>query len=244
MSERDKGRKGPHSARNKPPVKVGEAGDVEVLIPSSDERKTVILDEDFEGLEFEDKVWLYWKRNKSFIIFTVVAMFIAVFAVQAWKVLQSQREAEIAEAYASASSVQDFEDFAKKYSSERISGVALIDAADMSYSAKEYAKARELYKNASSLLSGDVLFGRALLGEAMSALNSAGIKEGRSLLKNVYENPSVQGAYRANAGYNMALAEISSGDLETGKKLLVSISENADAGNWAQLASAKLAELE
>lgn len=243
MSDRDKGRKGPHAARNKL-AKFLAAEDVEVLVPSSDERKTVILDEDFEGLEFEDKVWLYWKRNKSFIIASIVAMFVAIFAVQSWKVLKERRAAEISDAYAAASNIQELEDFAKKYPSEKLAGVSLIDAADLSYSNKDYAKSRLLYKNAASSLSGDILFGRALLGEAMSAFNASGAAEGKSLLKAVYENPSVQAAYRANAAYNLALAEISEGNFDAAKKILTSVSENPESSNWAQLASMKLLELE
>ena len=50
-------RKGPHASKNKPPV-----ADVEILadgsVSSAKERKTVVLDEDLEVVEFEDRVWL------------------------------------------------------------------------------------------------------------------------------------------------------------------------------------------
>ena len=56
-------RKGPqNAAKNKPHIPT----DAELAsVPASDERKTVILDEDLEGVDLEDRVWLYWKRNRN-----------------------------------------------------------------------------------------------------------------------------------------------------------------------------------
>ena len=70
-------RKGPHASKNK-------VVDVEA-VPVSDERKTVILDENLEGVEFDDKVWLYWTRNKKSIIFSVVLAFAIIVGVQSYK---------------------------------------------------------------------------------------------------------------------------------------------------------------
>ena len=66
-------RKGPqNAAKNKPHIPTDEEL---ASVPASDERKTVILDEDLEGVDLEDRAWLYWKRNRNFIIFTIVAAF-------------------------------------------------------------------------------------------------------------------------------------------------------------------------
>ena len=80
-------RKGPlNAAKNRPslPSEAELAG-----VPAADERKTVILDEDLDGVEFEDRVWLYWKRNRNFIVFTITAACAIVIGVQAWKMYRA-----------------------------------------------------------------------------------------------------------------------------------------------------------
>jgi len=70
-------KKGPHAAKNK-------VVDLTELASASDERKTVVLDEDLEGVEFEDRVWLYWTRNKNFIIASIAMAVAIIVGVQSY----------------------------------------------------------------------------------------------------------------------------------------------------------------
>ena len=226
----NKWKKGPHAVRNK-----GNLSEFE-NVPAGDERKTVILDEDFEGLEFDDKVWLYWKRNKMSIILTVVAAFAVVFGVQSWKALKAQRASEMSRLYGAAETSEQLVEFADKYNGTPLAGAALLGAADDAYLKENISEAGKLYSKAALELKGNVLYGRALLGEAMCA------KDKVSALKSVYENPSVQNSYRACAGYNLAFLYLDKNEKEAAKKLLQEISSNPENGMWDSVASKLLSE--
>ena len=103
-------RKGPqNAAKNKPHIPIDEEL---ASVPASDERKTVILDEDLEGVDLEDRVWLYWKRNRNFIIFTIVAAFAIVIGVQGWKMYKASSADTLAAAYAAANTPEKLAEFA------------------------------------------------------------------------------------------------------------------------------------
>ncbi len=236
----------PHQARNKPFPKAGDlsSGDPKVVsdpimgesISVSDERKTVILDEDLEGLEFEDKAWLYWKRNKTFIITMIVLVFAIIVGVKGWKIYKSDSFNSLASAYEKASTSEQLEAFAKANSGTALAGVALLQNADALYEAKDYAKAAETYKAACADLDGQVLLGRALLGQAMSVAQSGKSADGKKLLDDIAANKDLSGAYRAEAAFNSAMISLSGGDAKTAKEMLEKIIANPQSAYWAQAA--------
>lgn len=144
-------RKGPHAAKNKIDV------DMSSISPSADERKTVVLDEDLEGVEFEDKVWLYWTRNKNFIVFSVILVLAVIIGVQGFKMYKASRAASLASAYEAVSSDSQLLEFAKSNAGTPLAGAVQIQVADAAYSSGDYAKAASLYDSCARELSGTVL---------------------------------------------------------------------------------------
>ena len=140
-------RKGPqNAAKNKPHIST----DAELAsVPASDERKTVILDEDLEGVDLEDRVWLYWKRNRNFIIFTIVAAFAIVIGVQGWKMYKASSSDTLAAAYAAANTPEKLAEFAKAHSGTTLAGVAQLQNADTAFNAGKFADAQKLYSEKS-----------------------------------------------------------------------------------------------
>lgn len=224
-------RKGPHAAKNK-------VIDVEA-VPVADERKTVILDEQLDGVEFDDKVWLYWTRNKKSIITSIVLAFAIVIGVQSWKLYKASAETARAQAFSQATTLQQRADFAKEYAGTSLAGVALLQNADTFYSEGKYADAKKAYADAKSGLKTTILYGRAIVGEAMSAyaLDKA---KGLELLKNAYNDVSVSGVYKAQAGYLLATALKDSGKDAEAKKIFEAVASNAGAGYFSQMASSAL----
>ncbi len=190
MSEKNF-KKGPHVAKNK------VEKDVEIIdgVSTADERKTVILDEDLEGVEFDDKVWLYWSRNKGFIISMIVMAFAIVIGVQSWKMYQAHKVEALSTAFANASDTVALEKFAKENAGEMLAGVALLEVADAKYAKGQFADAAKDYKQVASELGANVLKGRALLGQAMSEYNLDN-KKGLEALKAVQDNAGIDQVYR------------------------------------------------
>lgn len=229
-------RKGPHAAKNKIDV------DMSSISPSADERKTVVLDEDLEGVEFEDKVWLYWTRNKNFIVFSVILVLAVIIGVQGFKMYKASRAASLASAYEAVSSDSQLLEFAKSNAGTPLAGAVQIQVADAAYSSGDYAKAASLYDSSARELSGTVLFGRAKLGAAASVAMADPAK-GKAQLKAVYDDAEISPAYRAQAGYLLGLLEKSSGNIEAAKSIFKAMSENESFGMYSRVAEESLNEI-
>lgn len=227
-------RKGPHAAKNK----VADAN----AVPSSDERKTVILDEQLEGVEFDDKVWLYWTRNKKSIVSSVVLAFAIIIGVNSWKLYKASAEQSRADAFEKASTPAQLADFAKQYSGSKLAGVALLQNADAAYKDGKFAEAKSLYADAKKDLKGTILLGKALLGEAVSACETDKAA-GEILLKAAFEDSKIDAVYRAQAGYLYGTVLEQKGDKQSAKKVFETVSLDAQGGYFARLAGAALARL-
>ena len=236
-------RKGPHSAKNKP-ISAEKNEVIDGAIPSADERKTVILDEDLEGVEFEDRVWLYWIRNKNFILGTVAAAFIIVLGVQGWKLYTANKNAKLASAYEAALTPAQLEEFAKNNSGTKLAGVALIQNADAAYAEGKYPEAKKLYSQAQQNLSKTVLLGRAQLGEAVCIYISGDKAKGEAALKAVFDDETLAQSYKAQAGYLLGLAQKQAGKTAEAKETLKKVSETKGDGVFAQIAQEALLQME
>ncbi len=224
-------RRGPHAAKNKQ-NKGAEVADASVS--AADERKTVILDEDLEGVEFDDRVWLYWKRNKGFIISTVVSAFAIIIGVQGWKVYSAKRADSLAEAFAAAG-VEGLEKFSEQNPGTTLAGVALLEVADEAYKAGKYGDAVKAYNRAASELGSGILKGRAMLGAAVCEY-SMDVPKGVLALKSVYGNVELARGYRAHAGYLYALGLSNSGKTDEAKSVMKELAGDPGNGVFASMA--------
>ncbi len=234
-------KRGPHAAKNRP-LK-DQIAEIENGASSVDERKTVILDEDLEGVEFEDRVWLYWKRNKNFIISTVVLAVAIVIGVQGFKIYKAQSASRLASEFEAAASPEQLAQFAAKNPGTKLAGVALLENADSAFSAGKFADAEKLYSESSDSLKGNILFGRAKLGEAVAAY-SADKASGVKKLSETYANQEIDRAYRAQAGYLLALALQQDKKIDEAKKIFKEIASDMKNGVFANIAQNALSRIE
>lgn len=231
-------KRGPHAAKNKIPEDI-----LNGKISAVDERKTVVLDEDLENVDFDDKVWLYWKRNRNFIILTVTAVLAIIVGVQGWKMYTANHASSMASGYEIAHSTNDLHNFAKSNAGTKLGALAMLESADKFYSEKKYAEAKQMYAQSAKALKSTVLFGRALLGEAMSEYMTSP-DAGIGKLGDVFANASVDASFRAQAGLNLAQAQISAGKPADARKVLEEISKNPSNGIYARLAANELLRLD
>ena len=226
-------KKGPHAAKNK--VKVVDAE----VVSDADERKTVILDEELDGVEFDDKVWLYWTRNKKSIITSVVMAFAIIIGVQSYKLYKTSSENALAQAYSAATTEAELADFAKANAGTTLAGVALLQNADSLYANGKYAEAEKLYAQAKADLKSTILFGRAMLGEAVCAY-SLDKNKGIELFKIAYNTSTMNPVFKAQAGYMLGLSLKDQGKIDEARAILTSVANDAQGGYFAQLANSSL----
>lgn len=235
-------RKGPHASKNKPTV-----ADVEILadgaVSSADERKTVVLDEDLEGVEFEDRVWLYWKRNKNFIIMSIAAAFAIIIGVQGYKIYAANAKAELANAYASAQSADELAKFAEQNSGKKLAGVALLQNADKLFADGKFSEAQTAYENAGKDLKKTVLEGRALVGAAASA-GAQDASKGIEAFAKVAADKSLDAVYSAQANYLLGLYYAKAGKTAEAKTAFKTALDNKGAGYFGRMAEMELSKLD
>ena len=184
-------------------------------------------------------MWLYWTRNKKSIIASVVLAFAIIIGVQSYKLYKTSSENKLAQVYAAAYTETELASFANENKGTSLAGVALLQNADSQYKAGKYAEAQKLYAQAKGDLRSSVLFGRALLGEAMSTYNVDKTK-GVELLTAVYNDASINSSYKVQAGFLLGLALKDQNKIEEAKKVLTSVAENVQAGYFAQMARSTL----
>jgi len=98
--------------------------------PAGDDRNLVIVDEDFAQADSEDRLWLFWERNRERLVGGTVAVvigLIAWFAVQAW--IEGRAES-LRGAYAEVKDDAGRAAFAAEHPGETLAAVALLEVAD------------------------------------------------------------------------------------------------------------------
>lgn len=237
----NKFRKGPQNSAKNRPTRMEDVGSA---ISSADERNVQVVDEDFEGADFEDKVWLWWIRNRNFVIFTIVAAFVIVVGIQGYKAFSHSQKKAIAASYMNAANADELAAFASQNAGTALAGVALLENADAAYKAGKYAEARELYSSAVKELEKTVLEGRASLGAAVSAYASGDTQAGMDALKAVYEDNSLAYTYKSLAGYLLGMALKQNGKPDEAKAVLKAVSEDPMGGTFASVAQEALSNMD
>ena len=158
-----------------------------------------------------------WNKNKIwlFAVFGIIALAVAgynYFLQQDQDQTSKRSAAFIQASMEEDGSEERFLSFAKDYD-DRLGGVASYRAAVIQYRAKEYSVAATNFNKAATMLAGDPLLGRALIGQAASLIkggNSDG--KGHDLLVGVSTNDSLLPADRAEAHFLLGVQALAKGD--------------------------------
>ena len=119
--------------------------------PAGDDRNLVVVDEDFVNADTEDRLWLFWERNKNVIvkgIFGIVVGILAFLAFFFWN--ESRREA-LGEEFTACQDEAARRAFAGRHPGEPLAAVALTDVADDLKKAGKFADAAKAYDEANRL---------------------------------------------------------------------------------------------
>ncbi len=238
MSKTNK-EKGPHQAKNKISDATKE-NDFEVVEQNSaDERKTVIVDKDFENLEFDDKVWLWWRENKVSVIAAVIAAVAIIVIFNGYRMLEAKALKEAQSAYQECNNdLASLETFAKEYAYSELAGIAGLQVADAEYAKSNFAKAQELYTSALGSLNKNQseITAKAQMGIAFCQIKQGNKADAVASLKAITQHESVNPAFKAEASFQLAVLEFSNGEKLIAKGLLDSLVQNPNAGIWASQA--------
>lgn len=204
--------------------------------PAGDERKAAQADEINAALPFEERLRLFWQRNSKAITAALVAVLLVIVAKGGWEYFQAEKEKDIGQAYAAASTSAQLRGFATTHAGHPLAGAAQLRLADEAYADGKFADAAGLYEQAAGALQVPALASRARLGLAMAKVQSDRAAEGESALKAFAADANEEKAFRAEAMYHLASHALANSQAEEVKTYAEQLMQLDPASPWTQRA--------
>ena len=190
--------------------------------PKSDERNMVDAAAS-SGADLEDQLAQIWEENKKFIIYCVAGIFVVFGIYHFSKFMVAQAEASLKEDYASADDSASKLAFAESESGNALGGFAFSELAGEAYEDGDFQKAAEYYSKASKSAKGAIR-DAALMGQAMSLLQSGDQGQSREILEDLASNDEAGNATEAR--YRLAEVAVAEEDFEVARDLITEIQSN------------------
>lgn len=186
---------------------------------AGDDRNLVLVDEDFQDADFEDRVWLFWQRHGKKTVAIAVAVFLAIIGAIVFVEVGKMRVNALQNEYAATNSVAEKLAFAAANESDPIAGTAYFSAANALVSEEKFREAAEAYGNAARVFAGTPEFAamrdRAKIAQAAAlARDAAGKEQSLALLKTLAGTPDADPLYRGQAMYVLAAEALAAGNLD------------------------------
>jgi len=178
---------------------------------AGDDRNLVLVDGDFQGADFEDRVWLFWQRHGVKTVVSAVVVFIAIISFIVWREVESVSLSSLQAEYSAAKTVDEKLAFAKENASEALAGTAYFSVGGEFSEAGKYAEAAAAFDGAANVFSQFEEFSamrdRARIAQAV-ALSRAGtpdsLANAMAVLKTLAQTPNADLLYRGQAMYELA----------------------------------------
>lgn len=199
-----------------------------------DEEPTKLRDADFQDADLEDRMAVFWERNRAWILTAVAGGLALVIAYNLVVLMGERRELAIQNDYEEATEIDQYLAFAEKHEGHQLAGVALISAAHELLEAGEYADAASAYTKAAEALEDSPLRGRARIGEAIAMIRGGEPEVGQGRLQSVASNPGFLDSVRAEAAYHLAHLFWEAGDFTSMAREIERVEALRDAGIWGR----------
>lgn len=210
--------------------------------PAGDDRNLVAVDAT-TAVTFEDKLRVFWEKNRNAITGLCVGIALAIVAKGGWDYLGRQKEASVGKAYADATTPEQLKTFAAAHPDHALGGVAYIRLADDAYKAAKFADALTGYDKAITALKDGPLVARAKMGRALSQLQTGKAAEAAKELKALADDAQQFKAVRAEAAYHLTSLAVDAKNAEEAQKLVDQLMQLDVSSPWTQRAMSLRASL-
>ena len=199
--------------------------------PSDDDRNLVVVDEDFANADAEDRLWLFWERNKNLIVRGTTVVVLAIIGAIGFHFWQESKREELGLAYVACQDEAARRAFAAAHPGEPLAAVALLEVADDLRKANKLEEAAKAYEAAGKAVAGDskavkAIATRARLYAALTR-QELGQAEAEAGIVAVAEDNSAPDTLRGYAMYVLANLALTKGD-------------SAAAAKWVNLMDKRL----
>lgn len=194
--------------------------------PAGDDRNLVVVDEDFANADAEDRLWLFWERNKALIVQGTTAVVIGILGFLAYFFWNESRRLELGVEFTACQDEAARRAFADRHPGEALAAVALTDVADDLKKAGKFADAAKAYDKAVSLAAlaaktpaVEALGARARLYAALCRLE-AGETDAAKAVADVADDVAAPETLRGFAMLTLANVAVAKGDAAEAAKWL------------------------
>jgi hypothetical protein len=198
-----------------------------------DERNLIDV-EDSEEISFEDRASIYWMENKGFISGCVALIALLIIGYNGMRMYESHSKGNLQAAYAEAMAGDTLAEFAQANANKDLGGLAALTVADAAYTARDFEKALSFYGIAAEALAGNLLEGRARVGQAFALFYTGQNSEGLAQLADIAANSSLAEVARAEAAYHLAVEADVAGRSEEYDRYVAQIQASTVAAQWQQ----------
>ena len=194
--------------------------------PAGDDRNLVVVDEDFVNVDAEDRLWLFWERNKTTIVRGTTAVVLGIIAFLAFHFYANAHEQDIGADYVACQDETARRAFAAKNAGEPLAAVAMAEVGDDLKRAGKLADAAKAYDEAARLagLAGKAPAVQALVVRAKlySALARQDLGEAgaEATIAAIADDISAPETLRGYAMITLANIAVAKGDMATASKWL------------------------
>ncbi|MEY3958350.1 MAG: hypothetical protein RJA37_953 [Verrucomicrobiota bacterium] len=205
--------------------------------PADDDRNLVVVDEDFQNADAEDRLWLFWERNKALIVRGSSLVILGILAAIGHHFWQEARREEVGAEYAACQDEAARRAFAARHPGDPLSAVALAEVGDDLKRSGKLAEAAKAYDEAAAAAdkAGDspVVRSLALRARLYAGLTRSelGEKGAEAAVAAIADEPSAPETVRGFAMLSLANLAIARGDSAEAAKWLNAMDKRLRPGS-------------
>ena len=208
---------------------------------ADDDRNLVVVDEDFANADAEDRLWLFWERNKTIIVRSVTSVVVGILAFLAFYFWREAQKETLGESYVACQDETARRAFAAAHPKESLAAIALIEVADelrrkskLDDAAKTYDQAAAIAAEAGETPALNAIAARAKLFSGLSR-QEAGQANAETIIISVAEDNKAPETLRGYAMYVLANLALGRGDNTGAAKWINLMDKRLQATHvWAQ----------
>jgi len=190
---------------------LSRAADGEEIVPG-DDRNLVVVDQSYAGGDFEDRLWLFWRRQKNNLFLAAALVCVGVIGWQGMKLYQQHVADALQAEYQAAEGAPALLAFAQSHADTTFGKLAQLEAADAFYKDGKFADAAKAYADAATVWGLENYGQRARVGVAMSLLRNNDAAGAHKQFEALANDTQSVAYYRSEAAFDLAVLDSQAGN--------------------------------